>query len=366
MNFLIVTEPDDIHAIYITMVLESLNHQVINLFSADFPSKQKNSVFIDSLAYHSKTEDDRQVLQHLGYDVVWWRRPRQPYIISKDVSALDVKFHQRESNLFHDNFTHQLAPGAWWINRKEAALRANYKLLQLKIAGDVGLTIPTTLCSNHPQEIMDFFKRHHHQGVIYKPLSYQAWQEQDGLKVCYTAKINDIQTLEQVNLSQVPGIFQEEIPKALELRITCFGDYIVAAKIDALGTAEGRMDWRSVNGKGLKVEPYILPDNLKRKICFFMRELGIAFGCIDMIVTPEGEYVFLEVNEQGQFLFLEQLCPDLPMLDIFIQFLSQQSLNFHWVKHQRLWKMEDFQSGIEARYRYNLTHHLNPRQLESI
>ena len=96
-----------------------------------------------------------------------------------------------------------------------------------------------------------------------------------------------------------------------------------------------------------------------------MRDLGIAFGCIDMILTPEGEYVFLEVNEQGQFLFLEQLCPDLPMLDIFIQFLTQQRLNFCWVKPQKSWKMEDFKSGIDARYRYNLSHHLSPRQFET-
>lgn len=363
MNFLIVTEPDDIHAIYVTMVLESLNHQVINLFSADFPSKQKNSVFIDSQVYHCRTEDDLQIMQHLGYDVVWWRRPRKPYVIGKDILGVDLKFHQRESEVFHDNFTQQLAPGAWWINRKEAALRANYKLLQLKVAGDVGLTIPTTLCSNHPQEIKDFFLRHQHKGVIYKPLSYQAWQEHDGLKICYTAKIDNLSLLEETNLSQIPGIFQEQIPKKFELRITCFGDYIVAAKIDALDSPEGRIDWRSINGQGLRVEPFNLPETLKHKIRFFMRELGIAFGCIDMILTPEGEYVFLEVNEQGQFLFLEQLCPDIPMLDMFIQFLTQQSLNFYWVKPQNLWKMEDIKPGIEARYNYNLAHHLSPREL---
>jgi hypothetical protein len=32
--------------------------------------------------------------------------------------------------------------------------------------------------------------------------------------------------------------------------------------------------------------------------------LGLAFGCIDLIVTPEGEHIFLEVNEMGQFLWV--------------------------------------------------------------
>lgn len=32
-----------------------------------------------------------------------------------------------------------------------------------------------------------------------------------------------------------------------------------------------------------------------------MRKLGIIFGCFDFIVTPDEEYVFLEVNPMGQF-----------------------------------------------------------------
>jgi hypothetical protein len=32
-----------------------------------------------------------------------------------------------------------------------------------------------------------------------------------------------------------------------------------------------------------------------------MDRLGLVFGSIDMIVTPDGEHVFLEVNPNGQF-----------------------------------------------------------------
>ena len=78
MNFLIVTEPDDVHAIIVTLVLQSYEHQVVNLFSADFPTRQKNTILIDSQGYRCHTEDDFQLLNHVGYDVVWWRRPRQP------------------------------------------------------------------------------------------------------------------------------------------------------------------------------------------------------------------------------------------------------------------------------------------------
>jgi len=36
-----------------------------------------------------------------------------------------------------------------------------------------------------------------------------------------------------------------------------------------------------------------------------MRRMGLKYGCIDMIVTPEGRYVFLEVNPSGQWYFIQ-------------------------------------------------------------
>lgn len=36
-----------------------------------------------------------------------------------------------------------------------------------------------------------------------------------------------------------------------------------------------------------------------------MRHVGLNYGCIDMIVTPNGEYVFLEINPSGQWYFVQ-------------------------------------------------------------
>ncbi len=38
-----------------------------------------------------------------------------------------------------------------------------------------------------------------------------------------------------------------------------------------------------------------------------MRSLGLAFGALDFIRTPEGEWVFLEVNPNGQWLWLDDM-----------------------------------------------------------
>lgn len=358
MNFLIVTEPDDLHGVVVTLALQYFDHQVVNLFSADFPSQQKNSIFIDQKEYRCKTVDDFQTLHHAGYDVVWWRRPRFPHLNPDLVHPDDFKFQRRETILFHENFTHQLAPGAWWVNRKEAAIRANYKLLQLKVASEVGMTIPTTLCSNNKEDILQFYYHHQKQGVIYKPLSYQFWEQDKGIKVVYTSKITDAHMLEQFQNHLFPGIFQEQISKKYELRVTCFGDYLISAKLTTPGYSETPQDWRALTMDQIQVEPYVLPERLKQQIRFLMRELGIVFGCIDIIVTPEDDYIFLEINEQGQFLFLEECCEDLPMLDTFVYFLMQQTIDFHWIKRHNLHRIRNYRQYISKIYQENLKHHV--------
>jgi hypothetical protein len=60
-----------------------------------------------------------------------------------------------------------------------------------------------------------------------------------------------------------------------------------------------------------------------------MRRLGIVFGCFDIVVTPAGEHVFLEVNEMGQFLFVEHYA-GIPLLDAFSSFLIDGSQDFSW------------------------------------
>lgn len=347
MNCLIVTEPDDIHAMYVGLALKSQGHQVVNLFSADFPTKQKNSVFIDQQVYRCQTTGSDECIFHGGYDVVWWRRPRKPNYAKAEVHPDDLKFHKRESLMFHENFSYQLAPGAWWVNRKEASVRASYKLLQLRVASEVGLSIPSTLCSNDNQEIINFYQVFQKQGVIYKPLSYQVWNEASGFKVFYTSKIEELAWLETTNCQLYPGIYQQQIAKKYELRVTCFGDYIVAAKIDSQKYFDGRVDWRVLKKEELEVEPYHLPERLKQQIRFLMRELGLVFGTLDFIVTPENEFIFLEINEQGQFLFLENCCEDLPMLDMFVHFLIQQSIDFHWIKRHNLLRMDHYRWNVD-------------------
>jgi glutathione synthase/RimK-type ligase-like ATP-grasp enzyme len=358
MKLLIPTEPDDLHAIFVKVGLETMGHEVQLLFTADHPTKQKNSVYFDDDFYRWASTDDYTTLDENDYDVVWWRRPRKPYLPKNISHPEDYKFIVRENILFNESLTSIIAPNAWWINEKEAANKANFKLLQLSLAQKCGMTIPTTLCSNNPKEIKDFLKKYEHCGAIYKPLCSNFWFESNIIKITYTNKITLEDLASNPLLQLVPGIYQPEIAKKYELRVTCFGDFIVAAKIDSQSHDDSRLDWRAIQGNNLDIQPYQLPITIENKLRDFMRKSGIVFGSFDFIVTKENDYIFLEVNEQGQFLWVEECNPEFKMLDIFINFILNKSRYYTWNLTDSVHYIEKYRDKIKKIFKQNMQRHI--------
>lgn len=359
MKLLITTEPDDTHALLVKAALEKIGHEVRLLFTADQPTKQKNSVYIDNATYDWTCTDKYSHIKEENYDVVWWRRARKPHITKGDSHPDDYFFIMRENHLFFESITDNLAPKAWWINPKKSSKLANSKLVQLRLANQCGMTIPTTLCSNNPKDIREFLLKNDKEGVIYKPLCSHYWMEENQVKIVYTSKVNFEDLPGNRILQLVPGIFQKEIKKKYELRVTCFGEYIVAAKINSQFFAEGKMDWRVIPQNKLMIEPYVLPTQLEKQIRLFLKKLGLVFGALDFIVTPENDYVFLEVNEQGQFLWIEDCNQDFKMLDIFVNFILNQSVHFEWNPKKVIHTVTDYEAQIENVLMENLDRHVN-------
>lgn len=364
MNILIATEPDDHHAILVKIALEKTGHLVDLLFTADHPTKQKNSIFIDNNNYQWISTDERGSISDDKYEVVWWRRARKPYMPKNVLHPDDYPIATRENASFYESLSKTIATNAWWVNSREAAYKARSKLLQLKIAADCGLNIPTSLCTNDPKKIREFlFKT---KNVIYKPLTLNLWPEKEQIKIAYTSKLNSSDLSDDTLLQLVPGMYQKEIKKNYELRITCFGDYLVSAKLNSQSHSLGKIDWRRIPDEELCIEPYQLPNPIKEKIQIFMHKMGLVFGALDFIVTPEGEYFFLEVNEQGQFLWIEDCNPDFNMLDIFVNFLTNKSINFQWDQQKAQHYILQYAHEIEDIAAYQMEQHVHLNQAKFI
>ena len=54
-----------------------------------------------------------------------------------------------------------------------------------------------------------------------------------------------------------------------------------------------------------------------------MDEMGLVFGAIDLKLAVNGEPVFLEVNPQGQFLYVE-IRTGLPISDALAEYLASE------------------------------------------
>jgi len=93
-------------------------------------------------------------------------------------------------------------------------------------------------------------------------------------------------------------------------------------------TEKGRLDWRRAYDE-LVFESDTLPDGIAERCFALLDRLGLVFGCLDFIVTPAGEHVFLEVNQTGQFLFVEEATGQ-PQLDAFTELLIQGRVDFAW------------------------------------
>jgi hypothetical protein len=50
------------------------------------------------------------------------------------------------------------------------------------------------------------------------------------------------------------------------------------------------------------IEP---PDTVRHGITALMRRPGLVYGALDFVITPGGDWIFLEINAGGQFGWLE-------------------------------------------------------------
>ena len=105
------------------------------------------------------------------------------------------------------------------------------------------------------------------------------------------------------SIAHAPVIFQRNIPAMADIGATAIGGTFYAAATD-VRKAKYPQDVRM--NLVAKYEAHELPPERAEKLRQLMNQLGLVYGAIDLRLTPEGRYVFLEINPAGQFLYIEQ------------------------------------------------------------
>ncbi|HBL28754.1 MAG TPA: hypothetical protein DD490_18115 [Acidobacteria bacterium] len=323
---LILTNPEDYHAAVISEGLRRKGVPHSQWYSTDFPTHQTATFRLDARQVHGELAGPGIGLDFATRpEVVWQRRPGRP-VVPGVVAEADQKFSYRECSAFVASVREFLGEGAFWVNSPAAAARANLKLRQLRSAIAAGFKIPATLLSNDPVQVRAFLREH--SRAIYKTFFPFSWQTDEGYATSFCSMISLADLPDDPLVRAVPGIYQTALPKAYELRVTAFGDHLVAARLDSQAVESAQADWRAATAS-VPIEPATLPEAVARASRALMADLGIVFGCFDLVVTPAGDYYFLEVNEMGAFLWLENECPDLLLTNTFCEFLRQGHSSFN-------------------------------------
>jgi glutathione synthase/RimK-type ligase-like ATP-grasp enzyme len=278
---------------------------------ARFPQELGLAIRYDEGGRAYRLLDRNEELDLGSYRVVWWRRPR-PFVLHRDVA-------EGEYHSFAYNESLEAFAGLWqaldaaWINHPTREQVAARKVYQLRVAQDVGLEIPTTLVTNDPSEAKRFVESHRRGGVAYKTFLPAAhdWRE---------TRILGSQELDQIeSVSYAPVIFQEYVPVELDLRITVVGETVLATAIHSRDThyeADYRMDLDNA-----RVEAFDLPGEVRKRVADLAARLGLVYGAVDMRLTPDGRFVFLEVNPSGEWLFVEERSEQ-PITETFAHLLA--------------------------------------------
>lgn len=198
-------------------------------------------------------------------------------------------------------------PSIRWVPAPHLIRHAESKIPQLQLARRLGLRIPRTIVTNDPAEAHRFASSVAYD-IVVKPLMTSTVESADGICDLYTHRLSRDEIEEHIEAIRfTPTLLQEYVPKSTEIRVTIIGSDIFATEIDSQSVQDAKIDWRQVDPFTVPHKPISLPESLKSLLRRFLDQYGLCFGAIDLIRTPEGDYVFLENNPNGQWYWLEVL-----------------------------------------------------------
>ncbi|MBO0330086.1 ATP-grasp domain-containing protein [[Muricauda] lutisoli] len=261
--------------------------------------KRLNCEDLDRSSYSFEINSDFEFSfkDETNFSSGWFRRTKLPVI--ENISEAEKLYLLSEYDSLTKNILSSIDCN--WLSKPKNIYNAENKTLQLKKAKELGFLIPPTLITNDKSSIKKFYLMHG-QNIIVKPIGYSLINYSDSPGYIFTNEVNSqiIKTIDQYYIN--PCIFQKNIQKDYEIRVTVVGSELFAAKCDSQKNDETKTDWR--RGKLLFKEVEI-PSQISNLCVSLVKKLELGFGAIDLIKTENDEYYFLEINPNGQWAWIE-------------------------------------------------------------
>lgn len=305
-KILIITHTADNFSIEkVTEYIDKNNCEVIRFDVDLYPLQNKLSTVFQDGEWVSFLETSETKYRLDDISSVWYRRA---YNIGNGLKEeLDPKFFGAAMGEIRNTlFGFLESVDAYALGKPSVYRRLDSKEEQLKIADKIGLTIPETCLTNNPEEARKFILKH--KNVVAKMQTGFAIYEDGVESVVFTNVVHEDRLEELDSLLYCPMQFQKMIEKKKELRITVVGRDVYAFEVDSQQFEDAKVDWRK-DGVNLidKWSRTELPKNIEEKLLDLLDVYNVDYGAIDMIVSPDDEYYFIEINAAGEFFWLDNL-----------------------------------------------------------
>ena len=291
--------------------LETAGFDFVRFNTEEFPQKVLLEMWMKNGQIHGALRFPERAVEIGSISCVWNRRPHKPEIDPR-VATEAVRSWAEEESYQGLQILWSLIEDRFWLNSMETTARIDFnKWLQMKAAAEVGLTTPPSLMTNNPAAALMFWQEQD-LAIALKAIKQEVIRYPEQRKpFMITTKKLGVAEMKPENLEKVavtPVFLQRYIEKEKELRITVVGNQIFSCEIDSQQMSTTQEDWRAhiFEGNQPPLKPCILPAAIGNKCLKLLAKLDLSFGCIDMIVTPQNNYVFLEVNPNGQWAWVEQ------------------------------------------------------------
>lgn len=346
MKIVILAPENDNHTAPLKWALERAGYQVICWAGLGWPTERQASIsFSDEtqLTLGSHT---------LGAgDVVWIRRPEQAMQNPK-VAESDKRFAEGEYRWFNHSIMYLLEVlPVRCFNKYSASRFINNKSVQLLLARNCGMNVPRALMSNSPADVRSYLRQNPAR-MICKAFFPHIWQKKDSKAVAVTETFEITRATLPADevLTYAPAIYQEMVVKQFDVRTVLLGTTVYSC---ALRNPKGTIDWRQDVSQGLvQVESIDTPAHVEKAVLAFASKSGISYGSFDFAVDAAGRWWFLEVNEGGQFLWLDTFNPNIHVQEKFLAFLTSPEGSSREIIEERQSLFPSWKDYLDSPARY--------------
>ncbi|RZJ83347.1 MAG: grasp-with-spasm system ATP-grasp peptide maturase [Chryseobacterium sp.] len=253
----------------------------------------------------------------LSVDSVWYRRSGlgknllnidRKSFLSNHVIADDINYHVK----YHDKEFKILIDTIYYFLEKKKSLNKNgnaslNKLITLDLAKKNGLKIPESRIFSRKIDLTELLKNK--KSVITKALSEGVYHfTPKNAYYSYTEKLTST-SMDSLPDTFYPSLIQDEIIKKYELRVFYLNGTCYPMVIFSQNDSQTEVDFRKYNlVKPNRMVPFRLNDDVSKNIQGLMKDLDLNSGSIDIVVSSDNDYYFLEVNPVGQFAMTSEPC----------------------------------------------------------